>query len=73
MANSKLTVQETEQQIPQLAKFGTRAAHRKALISGSVLISQNGEIRRVESDGTSSTVKKLPPRVKMQKGTINQN
>ena len=71
MAVRKPTAQETENQIPALAREATRSAYRRALNSGgSVLISKNGEIRRINPDGTSSVVKKLAPRTKMRKGTI---
>lgn len=70
MANRKLTAQETENQIPALARIATRSAYLRALSSGSVLILKNREIRRIDPDGTSSVVKKLAPRTKMRKGTI---
>lgn len=70
MAERKPTVQETENQIPALARSATRSAYRRALSSGSVLIFKNGEIRRINPDGTSIVVKKLAPRTKMRKGTI---
>ena len=70
MASGKQVIKDSEERIPELAKSATRSAYRRAIVSGSVLISKNGEIRRVEPDGTSSVVKKLPPRVKMQKGAI---
>lgn len=70
MARKKPTIQETEKQIPALAKTATRSAYKRAVSSGSVLISANGEIRRIESDGTSRFVKTIPSQVKVEKGAV---
>ena len=49
---------QTEKQIPRLATLATKSAYRKALASGDcVLVSKDGEIRRVHPDGTTEFVK----------------
>jgi hypothetical protein len=65
---TKLT---TEEQIPKLAKIATKMAYKRVLASGiSVLISKNGEIRRVFPNGSTEFVMKNVPDVRMRKGTI---
>jgi hypothetical protein len=65
------TIEITEEQIPQLAKTATKSAYKRVLASGnSVLISKNGEIRRVFPDGSTEFVAKSVPDVRMRKGTI---
>lgn len=64
-------IETTEEQIPQLAKTATKLAYKKVLASGSsVLISKNGEIRRVFPDGSTEFVTKSVPAIRMRKGTI---
>lgn len=70
MARKKITIQETEKQIPALAKTATRSAYKRAIRSGSVLVAGNGQIRRVEADGTSRFVKSIPSQVKVEKGAV---
>lgn len=71
MSRTNETIQEAEERIPQLAKSATRSAYRKVLASGNtVLVAENGEIRRVHPDGSTEFVKKSFPAVKMRKGTI---
>ncbi len=71
MAKKKLTVQETEKRIPNLAKSATRSAYRQAIKSGSsVLVSKNAAIHRVNSDGTSCVVKKISPQIKVKKAEV---
>lgn len=61
----------TEEQIPELAKSATKSAFKRAIAAGnSVLVSENGEIRRVLPDGTYQVVKKNAPFVKVEKGKI---
>jgi hypothetical protein len=61
----------TEEQIPDLAKSATRSAFQRSLAAGnSVLISENGEIRRVFPDGTYEVVKETAPFTKVEKGKI---
>lgn len=59
----------TENQVPKLAKSATGAAYKRAKRTGSVVVYRNGELRRVESGGKSSVVKKLEPRVRIPKGS----
>ncbi len=71
MSKVNKTVQATEEQIPELAKSATKSAYRRVLASGnSVLVSKEGEIRRIHPDGSTEFVKEGVPAVKMQKGTI---
>ncbi len=61
----------TEEQIPELAKVATKSAYKRVLASGnSVLVSKDGEIRRVYPDGSTEFVTKSIPAVRMRKGTI---
>lgn len=64
-------MQQAEEEIPRLAKSATKSAYRKALSSGDgVLVSKDGEIRRVYPNGSAEFVKKSVPAVKMRKGSI---
>jgi hypothetical protein len=61
----------TEDQIPELAKLATKLAYRQVLASGSsVLISKNGEIRRVFPNGSTEFVMKSVRAIRMRKGTV---
>lgn len=71
MSEINKTIQVTEEQIPELAKSATKSAYRRVLASGnSVLVSKDGEIRRIYPDGSAEFVKAGVPAVKMRKGTI---
>lgn len=71
MSRVNKTIQATEGQIPELAKSATKSAYRRVLASGnSVLVSKDGEIRRIYPDGSVEFVKEGVPAVKMRKGTI---
>lgn len=66
-----ISIQEAEAKIPELAKNATKSAFRRVLASGnSVLISKDGEIRRVFPDGKFELVKVNVPAFKTSKGTI---
>ncbi|MEQ1607228.1 MAG: hypothetical protein ABL999_20385 [Pyrinomonadaceae bacterium] len=69
MAKVKLTLKQTEDRVPALARSATGSAFRRALAVGSVLVYKNGELRRVEADGENSFVKKLEPRIRIVKGS----
>ncbi len=65
------SIQDAEEQIPKLAKIATKSAYQRVLASGnSVIISKNGEIRRVFPDGSMEFVAKNTPDVRIRKGTI---
>ena len=66
---AKLTLRETEEQVPKIAKSATSSAYRRALRSGSVMVYRNGEIRRINSDGDYVVVKKIEPRARIPKGS----
>ena len=71
MSKVNKTIRATEEQIPELAKSATKSAYRRVLASGnSVLVSKDGEIRRIHPDGSTEFVKRIVPVVKIQKGTI---
>ena len=71
MSKVNKSIQAAEEQIPELAKSATKSAYRRVLASGnSVLVSQDGEIRRIYPDGSAEFVKKGVPAIKIQKGTI---
>ncbi len=66
-----ITIQEAEEKIPTLAKSATKSAYRRVLASGdSVLVSKDGEIRRVYPNGDSELVKVIDPAFKTAKGTV---
>jgi hypothetical protein len=69
MAKAKLTLKQTEQQLPQIARSATGSAYKRALRVGGVLVYRNGELRRIEADGENSFVRKLEPRVRILKGS----
>lgn len=69
MPKLKLTVHETEQQLPRIARAATSSAYRRALKAGSVVVYRNGEIRRIVAGGGNTFVKKLEPRTRMAKGS----
>lgn len=69
MSKVKLTLKQTEERVPALARSATGSAFRRALTVGSVLVYKNGELRRVEADGENSFVKKLEPRTRIVKGS----
>ena len=65
------TIQQTDRRLNKLAKAATSAAYHQALDSGhSVLIANNGEIRRITPDGKSTVIKKIEPNVSIKKGTV---
>lgn len=69
MAKAKLTLKQTELELPKLARSATGSAYKRALRVGSVLVYRNGELRRIEAGGGNSFVKKLEPRVRIVKGS----
>jgi len=69
MPKAKLTLNQTEQQVPKLARSATSAAYRRAIRTGSVLVYRNGELQKVEAGGKYQVVKKLERRVRISKGS----
>lgn len=69
MTMKKLTLEQTEKQVPDLARSATGSAYKRAIRSGSVIVYRNGELRRIEAGGKSSVVKKLEPRRRIPKGS----
>lgn len=69
MTMKKLTLEQTEKQVPDLARSATGSAYKRAIRSGSVVVYRNGELRRIEAGGKSSVVKKLEPRHRIPKGS----
>ena len=70
MAKSKLTLEQTEKQVPKLAKSATGSAYKRAVrVGGGVLVYRNGELRRIEAGGHNSFVKKLEPRIRIAKSS----
>lgn len=64
----------SEVAIPKLAKVATRAAFNRAVKKGSVLVYGNGELRKVDSEGNITLVKKMEMRTKVPDGfQINLN
>jgi len=64
----------SEVAIPKLAKAATRAAFNRAVKKGSVLVYGNGELRKVDSEGNITVVKKMEMRTKVPEGfRINLN
>ena len=70
-AKSSSSIQKTDRRLKQIARIATKAAYDRTLAAGhSVLIAQNGEIRRITPDGRSLLVKKIDPNVAVRKGTV---
>lgn len=69
MAKTKLTLTQTEREVPKLARSATSAAYRRAIRSGSVVVYRNGKLQEIEAGGRSRVVKKLEPRVRISKGS----
>lgn len=64
----------SEVAIPKLAKAATRAAFNRAVKRGSVMVYGKGELRKVDSKGNFTVVKKMEPRTKVPEGfQINLN
>jgi hypothetical protein len=71
MSEAEKMLQEADEQIPELARVATRAAHQKALADGnSVLIIVDGELRQISKDGSYQVLKKNPANKRVQKGEI---
>lgn len=69
MAKAKLSLDQTERQLPAIAKSATGAAYRRALRAGSVLVYRDGELRQVSADGKSKVLKKMAVRPRIAKGS----
>ena len=69
MTMKQLTLEQTEKQVPDLARSATGSAYKRAIRSGSVVVYRNGELRRIEAGGKSCVVKKLEPRHRIPKGS----
>lgn len=69
MSKAKLTLEQTEQALPKLARSATASAYKRALRVGSVLVYRNGELRQIDAGGGNSFIKKLEPRVRIVKGS----
>jgi hypothetical protein len=62
------TTTRSEVAIPKLAKAATRAAFNRAVKKGSVLVYGDGELRKVDSKGNVTVVRKMATRTKIPKG-----
>ena len=69
MAKPKLSLEQTERQLPQIAGSATGSAYRRALAAGSVMVYRNGELRQVSSGGKSKLIKKMAARPRIAKGS----
>ena len=71
MAKAKTapTSTRTENEIPKLAKKATRAAFNRAIKRGSVLVYDQGELRKVGAAGKITVIKRMEPRTIVPKGT----
>ncbi len=69
MAKAKLSFDQTERRLPEIARSATGAAYRRALRAGSVLVYRNGELRQVAAGGKSRLVKKMAARPRIAKGS----
>lgn len=64
-------IEYLEQHIPEMAEAAVKQAYWQSLASGSsVLVSENGVINEIFSDGTVKFVKKIALPVKTEKGKI---
>ena len=71
MTKNKLTIKQTDQRVPELAKAATRAAYRRVrALGGEVVVSRRGRISRINADGEVFFVKDIEPQTRMKKGTI---
>ena len=68
MSEAEMT--KLEDEFPALAAEATRQAYAEALTVGSVLVAEDGALVEVFPDGRRVFVKALPPRVKVQPGTV---
>ena len=69
MSGKKITPTPREAQIPVLANAANGHAYRRALKVGSVVIYKDGELRRIEAGGKSSTIKKIGPQIRVKRGS----
>lgn len=69
MAKVKLTLEQTERRLPEIAESATGSAYRRALRAGSVVVFRNGELRQITADGKSKLVKKMTARPRIAKGS----
>lgn len=71
MAKAKTAPTSTrrENEIPKLAKQATRAAFNRAIKKGSVLVYDQGELRKVGATGKITVIKKMETRRRVPKGT----
>lgn len=58
MAKAKLTLKETEHELPKLARSATSSDYKRALGVGSGVVYRIGVLRRIEAGGGNSIVKK---------------
>lgn len=69
MAKAKLNLEQTEQQLPELAGAATNSAYRRALRAGSVVVYRNGELQQVTAGGKIKLIRKLAARPRIAKGS----
>ncbi len=69
MAKAKLSLEQTERRLPEIAESATGSAYRRALAVGSVVVYRNGELRQVASGGKSKLVRKMAARPRIAKGS----
>ena len=67
----KLTIKETEDLVPEIARAATRSAYNETRAAGEeVLIYRAGELRKIGPDGETVPVKKMPARRRVRKGSV---
>ena len=71
MGLSEQALDYIDQHLPELMATATKQAYWQTLQSGnSVLITENGELLRVQPDGTEVFIKDLELPTKVEKGSI---
>ena len=69
MAKSKLTLEQTEKQVPKLAKSATGSAYKRAVrLGGGVLVYWNGELRLIEAGDIAVLSKNWNRAFELRKG-----
>ncbi|RLT11747.1 MAG: hypothetical protein DWI24_06985 [Planctomycetota bacterium] len=69
MPNRERTIDELEELMPMLARWGVRKAYRETMaMAGYVIEVDGGYLVKVYQDGRHERLKKLPERLKVKAG-----
>ena len=70
MSRSELRTKAAKIEILKVAQSATRSAYRRAVKTDTLVVARSGELRQIEPDGTSTSLRKFEGRVRVPKGTI---